>query len=47
MREMAPEEVALKLIIARNDTRTRAHEKAVMQKKMDAARKIEKRNEKI
>jgi len=41
MIELSPEEVALRLIKIRNDTRTREHQHAVMQRKMNAARAIE------
>tara|TARA_B110000908_G_C9832737_1_gene262051 strand:- start:130 stop:279 length:150 start_codon:yes stop_codon:yes gene_type:complete len=41
MVELSPEEVALRLIKIRNDTRTREHQHAVMQRKMNAARIIE------
>mgnify|MGYP003672059069 CR=1 FL=1 len=41
MVELSPEEVALRLIKIRNDTRTREHQHAVMQRKMTAARIIE------
>ena len=41
MIELSPEEVALRLIKIRNDTRTREHQRAVMQRKMNAARIIE------
>ena len=41
MIELSPEEVALRLIKIRNDTRTREHQHAVMQRKMNAARIIE------
>ena len=41
MIELSPEEVALRLIKIRNDTSTREHQRAVMQRKMTAARIIE------
>ena len=41
MIELSPEEVALRLIKIRNDTRTREHQNAVMLRKMNAARIIE------
>jgi len=41
MIELSPEEVALRLIKIRNDTRTREHQHAVMLRKMNAARAIE------
>jgi hypothetical protein len=41
MIELSAEEVALRIIRLRNDTRTREHEMAIMKRKMNAARIIE------
>ena len=41
MIELSPEEVALRLMKLRNDTRAKEHQRAVMQRKMNAARAIE------